>query len=388
MADVTETAAKQLREITECPICLNVFTDPRVLPCIHTFCLDCLKRISETAQKDPGDKLPCPLCRKEFLIPAYGVYGVPKNFFLENLLQYKTALEMGSANIVCDVCSASDESKAGEVPTATMRCLECQDNYCDGCLKVHQYLKVSRDHKLVKIGSGAEAPGIKRVYSVRYCSEHTQKSLEYYCAECKKIVCVSCFVERHKSHDCKDIATVDKDFRQAIEKNAQKISIYADEMRVMRESIEKRKVDFLKEIVEKENAIHKRSQELKEMIDRDTKLLLDELSAVKSNQLKKMEDEVEVTDRSITILKGFEDYCTELVSKGSASDICSSYDDLVLRADGLEKDHQAFIGHPCKSVEVSFDTTDLREALQKFNNNVVGTIRGNVFFKNVIIMFL
>ena len=379
MADAKETAANQLREITECSICLNVFTDPRVLPCIHTFCLDCLKRISETAQKGPGDKLPCPLCRKEFLIPADGIDCVPKNFFLENLLQYKMTLQMGSASIVCDVCSASDESKTGEIPTATMRCLECQDNYCDSCVKVHQFLKVSRDHKLVKIGDEAATSGIMLVQSVKYCSEHSQKPLEYYCADCRKIVCVHCFVERHKSHDCKAITTVDTDFRQAIEKNAQKISNYASEMLVVKENIEKRKEDFLKEIVAKENAIHKRNLELKEMIDRDTKLLLDKLSAVKSNHLKTMEDEVEVTDRSFTTLKGFEDYCTELVSKGSASDICSSFDEIILRANGLEKDHEVFIGRPCKSVEVTFEVTDLKEVIQKFNNNVVGIIRGKAY---------
>jgi len=382
MADAKETAANQLREITECPICMNVFTDPRVLPCIHTFCLECLKRISETAQKGPGDKLPCPLCRKEFLIPADGINGVPKNFFLENLLQYKMTMQMGSNNIICDLCSASDENKTVQVPTATMRCLECQDNYCDGCVKIHQYLKISRDHKLVNIGGDAETSGIRRVKSVKYCSQHNQKPLEYYCAECSKIVCVSCFVERHKSHDCKNIATVDEDFRHTIEKNALKISNYASEMRVVKESIEKRKANFLHEIVEKENAIHKRNQELKAMIDRDTKLLFDKLSAVKSNQLKKMEDELEITDRSFTILKGFEEYCIELVSKGSPSDICSSYYELILRADGLEKDHEEFICRPHKSIEVSFKATDLREVVNKFNNNVVGIIHGNVFFTN------
>src|SRR6218665_485392 len=159
MADTKETAAKQLREITECPICMNVFTDPRVLPCIHTFCLECLKSISDTAQKDTGHKLPCPLCRKEFIIPTDGLAAVPKNFFLENLLQYNMTLQMGSTSIICDLCSASDESKTGQVPTATMRCLECQDNYCDGCVKIHQYLKISRDHKLMKIGSDASTPG-------------------------------------------------------------------------------------------------------------------------------------------------------------------------------------------------------------------------------------
>src|SRR6218665_3988199 len=116
MADTKDrpTAAKQLREITECPICMNVFTDPRLLPCIHTFCFECLKRISETAHKGPGDKLLCPLCRKEFLIPADGINGVPKNFFLENLLQYEVTLQIGSTSIICDLCSATDESKTGQ----------------------------------------------------------------------------------------------------------------------------------------------------------------------------------------------------------------------------------------------------------------------------------
>ena len=146
-------------------------------------------------------------------------------------------------------------------------------------------------------------------------------------------------------------------------------------MLVMRKSVEKRKADFLIDIVTIENAVHKRNQELKEMIDRDTKLLLDELSAVKSKQLKTMEDEVEITDKGFTILKGFEDYCTELVSKASASDICSSYDALVLRADALEKDHEEFIARPSKSVDVTLETRDFREVLQKLNNNVVGIIR-------------
>src|SRR6218665_3879799 len=382
MADTTEKAAKQLKEITECPICMNVFTDPRVLPCIHTFCLDCLKRIGETTQKGPGHKLPCPLCRKEFIIPADGLAAVPKNFFVENLLQYKLTLQMGSTSIICDLCSATDESKTRQdLPTATVRCLECQDNYCDGCVKIHQYLKVSRNHKLMKIGDYAETSIIKRVYSVKYCSEHTQKPLEYYCAECRKIVCVSCFVERHKLHNCKDIASVDEDFRQTIEKNGRKISNLADETLVMRKSVEKRKADFLMDIVTIENAIHKRNQELKEMIDRDTKLVLIELSAVKSNQLKEMEDELEMTDRDFTILKGFEDYCTELVSKGSASDICSSYDELVLRADGLKKDHETFVARPHISFEVSFEATYLEDIIQTFDGNVMGIIHGNIFFK-------
>src|SRR6218665_1185785 len=101
-----------------------------------------------------------------------------------------------------------------------------------------------------------------------------------------------------------------------------------------------------------------------------------------------MEDEAEKTDRSFTILKGFETYCIELISKGSASDICSSYDELILRADGLEKDHRAFIGRPRELVEVTFKATDLREVIQKFNKLTMLSESSTVTFSKQTFYFI
>lgn len=113
---------------------------------------------------------------------------------------------------------------------------------------------------------------------MKFCAKHANKPLDYYCAECKKIVCASCFVENHKLHDCKDVAKVDQEFRKTIKKEPRKMSTYEDEMLSMKRNREKIKADYLKKIVEKENKIHKRSQELKRIIEKHTKLLLDELS--------------------------------------------------------------------------------------------------------------
>src|SRR5688572_26133873 len=112
------------------------------------------------------------------------------------------------------------------------------------------------------------------------------------------------------------------------------------------------------------------------MIDRHTKSLVDELSVIKSNHLKEMETGMEEIDRYCTILKSFEAYCTELRLIGSASDICSSVDKLVIRGDELERDHEAFIGRPHQSVEVSFQATDLNEVFQNANSNLVGKVEG------------
>lgn len=157
------------------------------------------------------------------------------------------------------------------------------------------------------------------------------------------------------------------------------MSNYEDEMLSMKRNREKIKADYLKKIVEKENKIRKRSQELKRMIEKHTKLLLDELSLLKSVHLKEMEVEMEEIDRRRAVFRSFETYCNELTLKGSASIICRSVDELIVLADDLGKGHEEFSGRTHKSIEVSFQAADLREVLKKFNNNLVGQIKGDIY---------
>jgi len=105
---------KRISDITECCICIEVFTDPRVLPCQHTFCLQCLLNYGK--DKQPGDNMPCPLCRKEFTIPADGLSGIQKNFFMEKRISDMTE---------CCICI--------EVFTDP-RVLPCQHTFCLNCL--------------------------------------------------------------------------------------------------------------------------------------------------------------------------------------------------------------------------------------------------------------
>ena len=71
--------AKQLDEITECPICTEVYTDPRVLSCGHTICLKCIRKYIE--EKESNEEEPvCPMCRKKFYIPSNGIGDAEKLF--------------------------------------------------------------------------------------------------------------------------------------------------------------------------------------------------------------------------------------------------------------------------------------------------------------------
>src|SRR6218665_3176009 len=380
MAEPTQNTEEKFQNITECPICTNAFTDPRMLPCVHTVCLKCLKSTSEAAQQKPGDKIPCPFCSEEFTIPEGGIDGMPRNIFMESFLATKSSQKMGNTTILCDLCNARNEGKTREIPIAAMRCLECQAYYCESCVNVHRFQKLQKLHQVIKIGGDKEL-GLKRpLANILLCDNHSHKPLDYYCFGCKKIVCVSCFVEDHASHKCKDVTTADGKFRQMIEKEAYKMSTSINEMLLMRDNNVKRKADFLREIDEKEKEIRNRNQKLKYIIDRHTKSLLDELYVKKSKHLKEMESQMVEIETQCTRLRNFQAYCNELRLKGSASDICSSVDVLLVRADEIDTMQEALNGRPHKLVDVAFRETDLEDILQSANvSNIVGNIKGNIY---------
>ena len=145
-------AARQLsvvKELTECCVCTEVMRDPRVLPCQHTFCLQCL--VNCGSDKQPGNRMPCPLCRTKFTIPADGLSGTQKNYDMAKLLSARklsAGAEAGQREgglVLCDVCSCE------AAPPATKRCLECQQNYCDQCSRSHTKIKATASHVVVSV---------------------------------------------------------------------------------------------------------------------------------------------------------------------------------------------------------------------------------------------
>src|SRR5688572_26413714 len=78
MAKSRESSVQdKIAEVTECSICVQIFTNPKILPCVHTFCLHCLETYGK--DKKPGDQMVCPICRNEFLIPDGGLCKLPNN---------------------------------------------------------------------------------------------------------------------------------------------------------------------------------------------------------------------------------------------------------------------------------------------------------------------
>ncbi|XP_067671192.1 tripartite motif-containing protein 72-like [Haliotis asinina] len=77
-----------------CPICLQIYQDPVVMSCMHSYCRTCLKDLhvkSNTAEEScdtrlkSSNTLPCPECRAVTSFGLEGVDGLPKNFTLASI---------------------------------------------------------------------------------------------------------------------------------------------------------------------------------------------------------------------------------------------------------------------------------------------------------------
>ncbi|OMJ81655.1 hypothetical protein SteCoe_17813 [Stentor coeruleus] len=66
------------KAVIECPICFEVFKDPRIFYCGHTICKSCIVKSIQ------NDIISCPICRKTF--PMKSVNKLTKNYSLSNLI--------------------------------------------------------------------------------------------------------------------------------------------------------------------------------------------------------------------------------------------------------------------------------------------------------------
>jgi len=76
---------KKLHDACECPVCQELCSQPRMLPCSHTFCQNCLAGCS-TNSRGFSRLLKCPLCRQLYSQPAEGFSALPTNKLLSRIL--------------------------------------------------------------------------------------------------------------------------------------------------------------------------------------------------------------------------------------------------------------------------------------------------------------
>ena len=76
---------KNLKKQLTCSICLDTYTEPKTISCLHTFCCECLERHARVSQRQ--GKFRCPECQAEIDLPRGNRFDrLPNSFLHKGLL--------------------------------------------------------------------------------------------------------------------------------------------------------------------------------------------------------------------------------------------------------------------------------------------------------------
>ena len=252
-----------LKKEAECPLCLETVNNPKTLPCIHSFCLECLDKHANFARRQLQATIKCPVCQTSFQIPEGDSFkNLPASYHLNRLVDVLALKDGGTQTRKCSSC---DENN-----TASSYCFVCQIFLCTSCFEAHQRLKTTRGHRNVVIEKLNVQDVQELIHRPAMCSQqyHENQPLEFYCEECKVLICQKCCIVSHNRHtmtDTQKAAQVQKmQMKGALEKVKAETVIYENEIRKQTELMDKTKNEILSAEKKMTDGVEERTRELRE----------------------------------------------------------------------------------------------------------------------------
>ncbi len=186
-------------QFLSCKICLDGLKLPKTLPCLHTFCAECMHYYVEHNRID-SRKFCCPICRRQIYIPKNGVEGFPDSFFVASLADM---VDSRGQDKYCGICKFRN-AKVG----ASTLCVECKIELCEDCSTAHTAAKVTQEHTQLPLSQGALTA------RENYCRVHRGETIKYYCETCNSPICLPCTFLDHRGHQIEEIKNVRSTFSQ------------------------------------------------------------------------------------------------------------------------------------------------------------------------------
>ena len=117
----TKEAISKFHAQLNCAICLERYTDPRMLPCQHTYCKDCIFHLP--VELENGIHIvKCPSCRESIQLGDQGASDLPAAFQINQFLEIDELLRKN----VPQVCSEHNKLKE-------LYCETCEELICIKC---------------------------------------------------------------------------------------------------------------------------------------------------------------------------------------------------------------------------------------------------------------
>ena len=328
-------AAKNVKMATDnlsCPVCYQLFKNPKYLPCHHSYCEQCLEKMQVQS------KIICPECRKEAMVPPGGVKDLDNNFFINRLVDefiLKRKVE-GEEEVKCDECH-------GEDPVVAF-CPDCTLFLCHVCNEYHKRSVKSRGHGIIPLTElrSKKDVSIQPKPKAMMCREHDIELL-FFCETCDQLVCMYCTVKDHIGHNHDTVKKMVSKHRQELKKVTAPVEEMIRGLSTTHDNIEK----MGKKIKQQGGEVHKR-------IDQHYDGVIQKLMQQKERLKQQVDDAASQKVKAITTQLGEVEYAqAEVLSMKELNDaVEKSSDQEVLSVKKQVIDRMQQIINKCRKVNV------------------------------------
>ena len=305
-----------------CRICLDAFSQPRMLPCLHTFCHTCLEQCMRSAGRD-ADSIACPTCRSRTPIPPGGAAGFKANFFVSSLQE---ALLLGGLRR-CENCA--------DKHVAVVRCLDCRDFLCEACRDAHRRTKLTRRHRVLTLEELRFGEHAKHTRQPVTCATHNEP-ITLVCLQCNRPICLTCKVTVHDGHKASDLKDTARSDREILADTVRKAK---DGIATMRRHLQT--LDRYEGSVDASNAdilgaIQRRRLVLRDLIKRHTRQVAEELQQITQKAHGEIGRHRDQLNAQMASLRDVVELTTQLLDHGSDDDLVSMKGELQRRLVSLQ----------------------------------------------------
>ena len=314
------------RDFLTCRICLEPFTRPRLLPCLHTFCHGCLQQCILAAGPD-DDSIACPTCRGRAQIPVDGAAGFKANFFVSSLQE---AMTSSVQQRLCENCS--------ERHIAAARCLDCRDFLCDACRDAHKRTKLTKQHQVLTMEELQRSDHSTHTRQQVMCSSHNEP-ITLVCIPCNHPICMTCKVTAHDSHKASDLKDTARNDREIISSILRKARDGISTVSTRLQNLDQYETTMDANNTSVLGAIQRRRVVLRDLIKDHTRKLAEELHEITRKTHRDIRRSRDQLNNQMASLRDVVQFAAQLLEHGSDDDFVFMKSELQSRVESLQDVH-------------------------------------------------
>lgn len=294
-----------------CKYCSKVYDDPKLLPCLHTFCKRCIGLITE----ENGDSLFCPICRSEVALPSKNVEDLKPNVIVLRKLEEFDRQKLRQREEDCSGCENGRNIAAN-------RCLQCQEFLCGDCTLAHRRVKITREHEILSLEEFVDRTNPKDDSSFITCANHNTEDIDMYCKTCDLLTCKEC--RRTVDHEGHEIVSL----QNAVDSTKPTLLSLLDATQKNIPTLQRSVYEIIKVYGRWQNKIddiswqiRRTSRRLIQAIKEREHQLLKELNTIKDNRCSVLVKQKEEIERNLVCTIDGCDFSEEILKQGRDADI-------------------------------------------------------------------